>query len=201
MGANSVKGLVLMESIFPSGDGSTVFNDPKLKEQLMKEIKKGKIKPQTVQDEVDVDEDQDSKVDAQAQDVWSYYDPKNVGSIKKGQVNQFFKDCFTLYCLRKHQKTKEALGQGVSMKQALDGCLRMLDPSGQGLVNRNAFIDFLNECDLLEVIGPFIGQTGPRSIPSRLPQNMLFDPGTLPKDDRKVNLGEVQLRDYNLTLE
>jgi hypothetical protein len=62
-GAGSVKGLVLMETIFPSGDGSTVFDDPKMRQKLMAEIKKGKIKPPTQQDEVDVDEDQDSKID------------------------------------------------------------------------------------------------------------------------------------------
>jgi len=191
-----------METIFPSGDGSTVFDDPKMRQKLMAEIKKGKIKPQTASDEIDVDEDQDSKIDAQVQEIWSYYDPKGLGSIQKKQVTQFFKDCWTLHCLRKHQKEKEALGVGVTMKVALDTAIRMLDPSGAGTVSKQAFIDFLNEVDLVELLGPFTGQTGPRSIPSRLPQNMMFDPSTLPKEaGGKVNLGEVKLRDYNTTLE
>jgi len=202
MGAGSVKGLVLMETIFPTGDNSTVFDDPKMRQKLMAEIKKGKIKPPTATDEVDVDEDQDSKIDAQVQEIWSYYDPKGLGTIQRKQVTQFFKDCFTLHCLRKRQKEKEALGAGVTMKVALENATRMLDPSNTGVVSKQTFIDFLNEVDLVELLGPFTGQTGPRSITSRLPQNMLFDPSTLPRDaGGKVNLGEVKYRDYNQTLE
>jgi len=201
MGAGSVKGLVLMETIFPTGDNSTVFDDPKLAQKLAAEIKKGKIRMPTKGDEIDVDEDLDAKIDQMIQEVYQYYDPKGLGTLPKKQVSQFFKDCFTLHCLRKKQKEKEVLAPGTSMGKALDAAIRMLDPSGQGNISKQTFIDFVNECDLQEIIGPFTGQTGPRSIPSRLPQNMMFDPSTLPKETGKVDFGEVQYRDYNLVLE
>jgi hypothetical protein len=63
MGAASIKGLVLMETVFPSPDGYTVFDDPQMKKQLVKELKKGTIKPPAASDELDIDEDLESKID------------------------------------------------------------------------------------------------------------------------------------------
>lgn len=63
MGAASIKGLVLMETVFPSPDGYTVFDDPQMKKQLVKELKKGTIKPPTASDELDIDEDIETKID------------------------------------------------------------------------------------------------------------------------------------------
>jgi hypothetical protein len=197
MGAGSIKGLVLMESLYPSPDGATVFDDPKLKVQLAKEIKKGTIKPPTVAELVDVDEDLDAKIDQIAKEVWQYYDPKGLGSIQKKAACKFLQDCFQLYSLRKRCKApKEALGPGISMSQGQEGAYKMLDPSNKGTVTEREFVDFINECDLEEVIGCFTGATGPRDIPSRLPQNMMFDPSTLPKD-AGVKVGEIKYRDYN----
>ncbi len=113
MGAASVKGLVLMESVFPSAEGYTVFDDPKIKQQLVKEMKKGTIKPPAATDEVDVDEDLDSKVDQMAKEIWQYYDPKGTGNINKKAAQKFLKDCFQLYSLRKRCKApKDALAPG-----------------------------------------------------------------------------------------
>jgi len=196
-----VKGLVLMETLFPTGDNSTVFDDPKLKQQLVKEMKKGTIKPPRTSDEVDVDEDMDSKIDQMCEECWSYYDAKRTGTITRKQAQQFFKDCFQLYALRRRVKPKEALGPGVSMKKALEECVRMLDPSGAGAISKHAFMDFINENDINEILGPFLGNTQPLSIDSRLPPNMMFDPNTLPKDAGQQNLGDIKFRDYNQTLE
>jgi len=63
MGAASIKGLVLMETAFPTPDNYTVFDDPLMKKQLVKELKKGTIKPPTASDEVDIDENLDAKID------------------------------------------------------------------------------------------------------------------------------------------
>jgi hypothetical protein len=49
-GAASVKGMVMMETIYPSKDGATIFEDPKLKQRLVKEMKKGNIKPPSMSD-------------------------------------------------------------------------------------------------------------------------------------------------------
>eukprot|EP00005_Dracoamoeba_jomungandri_P004986 CAMPEP_0174257082 /NCGR_PEP_ID=MMETSP0439-20130205/6251_1 /TAXON_ID=0 /ORGANISM="Stereomyxa ramosa, Strain Chinc5" /LENGTH=200 /DNA_ID=CAMNT_0015339997 /DNA_START=11 /DNA_END=613 /DNA_ORIENTATION=- len=199
MGANSVKGLVLMETIYPTKDGLTVFSDPKLSSKLAKEIKKGTIQPPRSSDVIDVDEDLDSKIDEHVRECWMYYDKKGTQVINKKQAQQFFKDCFQLHALRRGMKPKEALGPNVSMKAALDASVRMLDPSGVGQIQEKQFTDFINECDLEEVIGNFTGQTGPRMIDSRLPQNMMFDPSTLPKDGG-MKVGEIKYRDYNQTL-
>ncbi|KAL6078491.1 EF-hand domain-containing protein [Balamuthia mandrillaris] len=199
MGANSVKGLVLMETIFPSADNSTVFDDPKLKAKLQKEMKKGNVRIPQVGDEVDVDEDLDSKLDKSVAECWSYYDNKSKGSINKKQIQQFFKDCFELYALRKRMKPKECMAPGVNSKQALETCTRMMDKSGTGMVNQGAFVEFINECSLEEVIGPFINQNT-FDISSRLPQNMMFDPSTLPKNTDKPQANQIQYRDYNQSL-
>jgi hypothetical protein len=79
--------------MFPSDDGSTVFSDknPKLKVKLEKEIAKGKIKPDPIEDEKAVDGDNDSHIDKYVREVWSYYDRKNQGQIEKRMALQFFK--------------------------------------------------------------------------------------------------------------
>lgn len=45
-----MKGMVMMETIYPSADGMTIFEDPKMKQRLVKEIKSGNIKPPTISD-------------------------------------------------------------------------------------------------------------------------------------------------------
>ncbi len=42
--------MVMMETIYPSKDGVTIFEDPKLKQRLVKEMKKGNIKPPSMSD-------------------------------------------------------------------------------------------------------------------------------------------------------
>jgi hypothetical protein len=201
MGAASIKGLVLMETVFPSPDGYTVFDDPQMKKQLVKELKKGTIKPPTASDELDIDEDLEPKIDQMAREIWQFYDPKNLGSINKKAAEKFIKDCFQLYSLRKRCKApKEALGPGVDMSKATAAAYAMLDPSNTGMVSEKQFIEFINECDLDEIVGPYTGQTGPKDINSRLPQSMMFDPSTLPKDS-SVKVGEIKFRDYNQGLE
>ncbi len=80
-------------------------------------MKKGTIKPPTVNDELDVDEDLDAKVDQMAKEIWEYYDPKGLGIVKKPAIQKFFQDCLELYAARKHCKApKDALGPNVIMK-------------------------------------------------------------------------------------
>lgn len=104
--------MVMMETIYPSKDGVTIFEDPKLKQRLVKEMKKGNIKPPSMSDSLgnppprassrlgnaqlwgaaaDIDEDMDVVVDGIAAEVWRYYDPKNTGLMKKTAIQAFFK--------------------------------------------------------------------------------------------------------------
>ncbi len=87
------------------------------------------------------------------------------------------------------------------MDKALEDAYRLIDPSGTGFVTERQFVDFINECDLEEIVGCFTGQTGPLDVPSRLPSHMMFDPSSLPKDTGAVKVGQIKYRDYNQTLE
>jgi len=190
-----------IRTAFPTPDNYTVFDDPLMKKQLVKELKKGTIKPPTASDEVDIDENLDAKIDQIATDIWQFYDAKGLGSINKKTTEKFLKDCFQLYSLRKRCKSpKEALGPGVEMSKATAAAYAMLDPSNTGTVSQKQFLDFISECDLDEIVGPYTGQVGPKDINSRLPASMMFDPSTLPKDTG-VRVGEIKFRDYNQALE
>jgi hypothetical protein len=81
---------------------------------------------------------------------------------------------------------------GVDMSKATAAAYAMLDPSNTGMVSERQFIEFINECDLDEIVGSYTGQTGPKDINSRLPQSMMFDPSTLPKDSA-VKVGEIKV--------
>lgn len=194
MGAASVKGMVMMETIYPSKDGVTIFEDPKLKQRLVKEMKKGNIKPPSMSDSLDIDEDMDVVVDGIAAEVWRYYDPKNTGLMKKTAIQAFFKDCLDLYAMRARKDTKMMLAPGVTMSAAMEVAVRGLDQSGQGIRERD-FIDYLNECDMEEILAPFLGTQGQVNINSRLPQSMMFDPSILSASDFQAR-APVKLRDY-----
>ena len=79
--------------MFPTEQKSTIFNDPKLKQKLDKEIAKGKIKADIPEDEEALDPDLDSSIDKYVREAWQYYDKKNQGFIEKKVALQFFKVC------------------------------------------------------------------------------------------------------------
>ncbi len=58
-------------------------SDPKLRAELEKELKKGNIKAPDMSKPQDVDDDQDSKIDSCIQEIWSYYDKKNLQVLDK----------------------------------------------------------------------------------------------------------------------
>jgi len=201
MGGNSVKGLVVMETIYPSENGSTVFEkDPKLMQQLAKEIKKGTIKIPAKSDETDVDEDLDAKVAGAVAEVWGYYDPKNLGSIPKKQCQKFFTDGLELYAIRKGIPSAKVIGQGVNKGKALDDCYARMSGTNPN-TSRQQFESYIYTYDLDEALGPLLGTQGGQPVPSRLPANMMFDPTTLPKETGNVDLTKVKLRDYNSTMD
>eukprot|EP01122_Echinamoeba_exundans_P017855 TRINITY_DN9806_c0_g1_i1.p1 TRINITY_DN9806_c0_g1~~TRINITY_DN9806_c0_g1_i1.p1 ORF type:complete len:195 (+),score=58.38 TRINITY_DN9806_c0_g1_i1:269-853(+) len=160
MGAASVKGLKMMETIFPSEDGRSVFADPKLKAKLDKEIAKGKIKPEMPADEEPVDGDMDELIDRVIKEVWATYDVKNQGFIDKKKAAQFFKDALEVYALRKGMKgSKDALGPGVNQSKASDECVAKLNKSGSGRITFEEFEDYMNTYDIEEALGPFLART------------------------------------------
>jgi hypothetical protein len=79
--------------MFPTEQKTTIFNDPKLKQKLDKEIAKGKIKADIPEDEEALDPDLDSSIDKYVREAWQYYDKKNQGFIEKKVALQFFKVC------------------------------------------------------------------------------------------------------------
>lgn len=91
MGNSSVRGLKMMEAIYPSENGRTIFEDVKLKAKLDKEITKGRIKPDSLDDEEPVDGDLDMIIGRAIKEVWDTYDTKGTGSIDKKACEKFFK--------------------------------------------------------------------------------------------------------------
>jgi hypothetical protein len=160
MGAKTVKGLKMMEAMFPSDDGSTVFSDrnPKLKAKLEKEIAKGKIKPDPIEDEQAVDGDNDTHIDKYVKEVWSYYDRKNQGQIEKRVALQFFKDSLELYALRKGMKVKDVLAQGVNMSKALEESYTKMSKTQGKTVSFQEFEDFVCTYDIDEALGAFLNK-------------------------------------------
>ena len=144
-------------------------------------------------------------------------------------------DCLDLYAMRARKDTKMVLAPGVTMSAAMEVAVRGLDQSGQvrsqspglGLalrahvvndpqgIRERHFIDYLNECDMEEILAPFLGAQGTRTtwrnphpveyplttttgqvnINSRLPQSMMFDPSILSASDFQAR-APVKLRDY-----
>lgn len=96
MGAASIKGLVLMETVFPSNDAYTVFDDPALRKQLVKEMKKGTIKTPAASDEVDIDDDLEPKIDQVSSFIRQIISPFSGGILwflrntKKNPIHIFF---------------------------------------------------------------------------------------------------------------
>jgi len=146
-------------------------------------------------------------------------------------------DCLDLLAMRARKETKMILAPGVTMSAAMEVAVRGLDQSGQvrpqsagdlrscpadsrvnepqGIRERD-FIDYLNECDMEEILAPFLGAQGTRTtwrnshpveypltttttgqvnINSRLPQSMMFDPSILSASDFQAR-APVKLRDY-----
>lgn len=91
-------------------------------------------------------------------------------------------DCLDLYAMRARKETKMILAPGVTMSAAMEVAVRGLDQSGQvrpqspglGLalrahvvnepqgIRERDFIDYLNECDMEEILAPFLGAQGTR---------------------------------------
>eukprot|EP01121_Diplochlamys_sp_Union-15-3_P022119 TRINITY_DN931_c0_g2_i3.p1 TRINITY_DN931_c0_g2~~TRINITY_DN931_c0_g2_i3.p1 ORF type:complete len:225 (-),score=67.14 TRINITY_DN931_c0_g2_i3:37-636(-) len=174
MGANSVKGLKVMETIYPSQDGKSVFdNNPKLKAKLDKEMakghKEGGPKEPDPPEEDYVDGDLDAVVDRVIKSVWEYYDRKQKGFLDKKRGERFFKDGLEVYALRKGLKGgKEALGQGVNMKKALEDSFKKMNVSGSGKIVFQEFEEFLNCYDIEEAMQPFTGGSGVSIDPSKV---------------------------------
>jgi hypothetical protein len=73
-----------MEQLYPMEDGRSMFaQDPKLRAELEKELKKGNIRAPDLSKPQDVDDDQDAKIDGVIQEIWSYYDKKNAQALDK----------------------------------------------------------------------------------------------------------------------
>jgi len=98
MGGNNVKGLKMMETIYPSPNGQSVIPQ----EKLDKEIRKGTIKADDPNAEKDLDGDMDERIDQCIKEVWSYYDPKGTGILPKKNLGKILQGrfgdlCFTMW--------------------------------------------------------------------------------------------------------
>jgi len=154
MGANNIKGIWWMETIYPPENGMSVIPP----EKLQKEIQKGNIKLPDPNAEREVDFDMDEKLDHVINEVWAYYDKKNEGIIKKSVIQQFFKDALELYALRVGKKSgKECVVPGVNFSQALEASVAKLSQTGQA--TKKEFTDFLNCYSIDEALGSFLGIT------------------------------------------
>jgi len=111
MGANSVKGLKVMETIYPSPEGKSVFDtNPKLKAKLDKEMAKSKTAAvQAEGDEHYVDGDMDAIVDKVIKSVWEYYDHKQKGFLDKKNWNPILQGWLRSLCVAKGCKSKRSV--------------------------------------------------------------------------------------------
>jgi hypothetical protein len=146
--------------MFPTEQKTTIFNDPKLKQKLDKEIAKGKIKADIPEDEEALDPDLDSSIDKYVREAWQYYDKKNQGFIEKKVALQFFKDSLELYAIRRGQKVKDVLAEGVNMSKALEESYLKMSKNGDKQANYNDFEDFINTYDIDEALGSMLNKNG-----------------------------------------
>lgn len=79
--------LIFFFQIYPSENGQSVIPA----EKLQKEIAKGKIQPDDPNAEKELDGDMDERLDKSIREVWTYYDPKGTGIMKKDAIKKFFK--------------------------------------------------------------------------------------------------------------
>eukprot|EP01130_Rhizamoeba_saxonica_P006589 TRINITY_DN2624_c0_g2_i1.p1 TRINITY_DN2624_c0_g2~~TRINITY_DN2624_c0_g2_i1.p1 ORF type:complete len:205 (-),score=44.58 TRINITY_DN2624_c0_g2_i1:66-656(-) len=164
-GSVSAAGLKLMEELYPSDNGQTIFTNPKLAQKLEKELGKRGISLDDIMAEEDyVDGDMDADIDRCIQKIFQIYDRKGTGSINKKLGSQFFVDCLELYALRKGQKKgKDCLGPSVNMKKATEECWQLLS-NGGSMVNLQQFTEFLNCYDIDEALHPFLGSGNTQTI-------------------------------------
>mmetsp|Transcript_27343 Transcript_27343/g.30456 ORF Transcript_27343/g.30456 Transcript_27343/m.30456 type:complete len:200 (+) Transcript_27343:33-632(+) len=164
--ANSVKGLKMLETIYPTADKKTIFADPKMKKKLDKELakdqKQGKPPPvdPNAGDEQPVDGNQDALIDKCVRAIWETYDPKNHGFLDKKIGTKFFIDAFEIYAYRKGQKPKEALPPGNNMKKAAETCFTKMNKSGNQKITFQEFEEYINVYELDEALEPFTNQSG-----------------------------------------
>jgi len=70
-------------------------------------------------------------------------------------VEQFFKDCLELYALRQGKKVKDILPKSVVMKKSLALAVSKMNPTGNGIVTKQEFQQFMNTYDMEEVLQDF----------------------------------------------
>jgi len=156
-------GLKMMEAIYPTKNPSTVFNDPKMKTNLDKEVLKRGLKLDDLEpDEQAVDGDLDADIDRCVGMAFQVYEnKKQPGTIAKKDAQQFFKDCLELYAMRQGKKSsKEILPKGIKMDKAVDDCVKKMSNLNGGLVTKEEFEKFLNCFDIDEALEPFFNTQG-----------------------------------------
>eukprot|EP01098_Paradermamoeba_levis_P006926 TRINITY_DN2874_c0_g1_i1.p1 TRINITY_DN2874_c0_g1~~TRINITY_DN2874_c0_g1_i1.p1 ORF type:complete len:194 (+),score=56.04 TRINITY_DN2874_c0_g1_i1:110-691(+) len=192
MGNNNIRGLQLLETIYPPEDGKSCIPP----EKLQAAIKKGLVKPPDPSDVQDLDDDLDAKIDASIKEVWSYYDKKNVGFLDKKQTHQFINDALEVFALRKNRKVKELFPPGGSVSKALDEGFKAFDRKNTGRVTFADFEEFINENDADEVLAIWTGNTGPLEV-KQLDPSKLVDPKAMAAESQKTTPGHIQLRNYD----
>merc|ERR1712137_233305 len=188
MGGSNTKAIWLCETIYPSDDGRSCIPP----EKLQKAIAKGEIPPPS--EDEDLDEDEDEKIDSCIREVWGHYDKKNTGALNKKQTQQFFKDALSLMAIRRNCKTKDLLGQGVSLGKALEQSWNKMH-GGANQVTFEKFEEFINENDLEEALALITGNTGEVSISNNVEMANIDD---IPVTDKGPGAKkEVVYRDYS----
>eukprot|EP01128_Nolandella_sp_AFSM9_P000878 TRINITY_DN11002_c0_g1_i1.p1 TRINITY_DN11002_c0_g1~~TRINITY_DN11002_c0_g1_i1.p1 ORF type:complete len:192 (+),score=63.27 TRINITY_DN11002_c0_g1_i1:877-1452(+) len=155
-GQQSVIGLKMMETIYPHPQKATVFNDPKMSQNLEKEVRKrGMTLDDMYTDEEALDGDLDADIQRVVHKVWEVYDVKKLGNINKKQATQFFMDTFNLYCMRSNRKPKEVCKDP---KKAAAMSVQML--SSNPSIQYAEFEQFVFCYDMQEALKHFVGGQG-----------------------------------------
>jgi hypothetical protein len=133
-GGSNVKGLWLMEQLYPEEGSSLFARDPKLKAELDKEVKKGTIVLPDPNKPIDVDDDQDARIDECLKEIWAYYDKKNTGFMDKvcllrcgrlsrtaymqqKQAKTFMEDALQVFATRKGRQPKELVSPQLGLSK------------------------------------------------------------------------------------
>jgi len=198
-----VKGIWLMEQLYPLETGESMFSrDPKLKAELDKEVKKGAIRLPDPNKPIDVDDDQDAKIDDSVKEIWTYYDKKNLGFIDRKQARQFMEDALELFALRRGRKAKELVNPQLNMSKALDQAVDLLDAGKRGQVTFKEFEDFVNSLDLDEALAVVTGTTAPKDMAATVDPSKLVNVADIQASNpKKVIPGHIEYRNYEQSID
>eukprot|EP01091_Cochliopodium_minus_P010456 TRINITY_DN2769_c0_g2_i1.p1 TRINITY_DN2769_c0_g2~~TRINITY_DN2769_c0_g2_i1.p1 ORF type:complete len:152 (+),score=54.02 TRINITY_DN2769_c0_g2_i1:163-618(+) len=148
MGGVNTKALVMINKLYPLGEGETI---PEIKGVDPNEMREEEENCQDYGDE-------DEAIDKYTDEVWNLYDKKGEKFLKKKDAQQFFKDALAIFALRKNKKPKEILGQ-TKEGDALNTAFNFLAKKDKDRLHFSEFKDFVNYADNNDIIALLTGNT------------------------------------------